>query len=89
MKAGLEATLAAQVTVKGRGLVPDSGRLSATIAAEVKPIASFQITDSYLCLLPFGIGNFICKEHDLDLPAIVGSDFNWTSPKFVESELRV
>src|SRR5205085_2017883 len=67
VKAGIVGTLKAQLEIKGKGFHPEA-ELSAHIAANVKLFASFQIQDSFLCLLPFGIGDFLCKEYEASVP---------------------
>jgi hypothetical protein len=62
---GIQATLQAQVKVIGKGL-QHSLEIKGTIKAAVELIASLKISDSFLASLPYGIGNFITKEREID-----------------------
>ena len=61
---GIQGQASAQATITGKELNP-VGEISGTIGANVSLTASAQISDTFLCTLPWGIGNFFCQNFAL------------------------
>lgn len=68
-KAGVVGQAKATVTIVGNGLDP-VGKISGEIGANVSVTASAQISNSWLCRIPWGVGNFICRNWSIDVPLI-------------------
>lgn len=66
-KFGIQGTLKAQVEIEGKGLSRQA-EITGSLQANVELLASFQISNSLLCRIPYGIGNFICDTYDWTLP---------------------